>query len=123
MKKTVLVASALLLALPATAQMQSFSGTEERVVTRVGYYTQTDAGFQMLGGLSIDFGQPKWQPAYDTDLDKYRGQRWRFGSGVWTTLDTNLPLTIGDTKIEPGAYYLVLEMTADDSRPLIRSLQ
>lgn len=122
MKTTIFASAVLVLSVSAAAQqVQTFAGTEERQVSRVGYYTQTDAGFQMLGGVSVDFGMPEWKKAYEKEgfLDQFVGQRWRFGSGVWTSLDTNLPLTIGDTQVAPGAYYLALEYTADKKMHLI----
>jgi hypothetical protein len=31
--------------------------------------------------------------------DKPAGKRWRFGENFWTTLDTNMELTIGGVKV------------------------
>ncbi len=36
----------------------------------------------------------------------------RLGSSWWTTLDTTMPLTIGQTKVPSGIYYLGLHKTA-----------
>ncbi len=37
------------------------------------------------------------------------GRRWRFGQNFWTSLDTNIPLTLGGIEVPVGAYYAVLE--------------
>ena len=36
------------------------------------------------------------------------GTRWRFGSDFWTSLDTSVPLQIGEVEVPAGYYYLTL---------------
>ena len=120
-----LVTSVLLLASTTTsglAQVQTLGGTEDRKLTRIFYYTRSDAGFQPKGQLSIDYGVPTWKKLYDDKeaFDKLtRGHRWRFGGGMWTRLDTNLDLELGGKTIPAGSYYLILERTKDDKLNLV----
>ena len=67
------------------------------------------------GGLvTVAYGQPEWKPEYVEQFDAVtKGKRWRFGRNWWTTLDTNIPLVLGDVAIEPGDYYLVVERPTD----------
>lgn len=63
------------------------------------------------GQVSIDYGQPPWKEQYAKAIDSENsvGKRWRFGADFWTTLDTNVDLTIGGTAVAAGSYYLALE--------------
>ncbi|MFO0984243.1 MAG: hypothetical protein U1E76_21395 [Planctomycetota bacterium] len=96
--------------------MQAFGGQEERMSTRVLYF----GNMSSPGGVFLDYGTPEWKPEYDTKLDEMtKGKRVRFGKGVWTCFDTNLPLTAGSTKIAPSLYYCALERSKDDRWTLI----
>ena len=64
------------------------------------------------GQCVIDHGRPAWRDAYRGFLDGEGPRRWRFGENFWSTLDTNIPLTIGGAELDVGLYYLVLEVTA-----------
>ncbi|MFQ5791719.1 MAG: DUF2911 domain-containing protein [Acidobacteriota bacterium] len=67
------------------------------------------------GQFAIDYGQPAWQSDYETKFDELtKGKRWRFGNNFWSTLDTQLDLSIAGTPVSPGHYYLVLERSNDD---------
>jgi hypothetical protein len=112
---------ALALSFAAQAQVQVFGGTEERQCARVFYYSQSDKGFQTHGQLSIDYGAPTWKKEYEKEemMKKVQGKRWRFGTGPWTCLDTNVALDIGGTHLAPGSYYLVLEIVGDGKINLI----
>jgi quercetin dioxygenase-like cupin family protein len=71
------------------------------------------------GQLAIDHGRPVWKPAYDAFLERPGGPRWRLGEKFWTSLDTNIPLTIGGVRVEPGQWYLVLQHRADHGLELV----
>ncbi len=121
---TLRLGSLCVLASLAPAQkIQVFGGTEARQVTRVFYYsTPSEQEFKMEGQLCIDYGQPAWKKEYEDkeQFDKMtRGKRWRLGAGPWTRLDTNVALSIGDKKINPGDHYLILERSKDDQISLI----
>ena len=122
MMKTTVVAGALLLALSpsVTAQIKVFSGVEDRKSASALYYTQEN-GFQTHGSVSITYGAPAWKKDYESEdmVNSLAGQRWRFGSGSWTTLDTSCDLEIGGVKVVAGSYYLVLELTKEKSINLI----
>ena len=110
------------LAAPVSAQVKVFGGVEDRKCARVFYYSQPDGKFKPEGQISLDYGQPEWKKEYEEKeaFDKMtRGRKWRFGTGPWTRLDTNVALSVGDEKIAPGNYYLVLQRTKDDKIHLI----
>ena len=119
--KTTLVAGLLLLAFPLQAQTKVFPGTEERKSTRLFYYSDAGGQFKPLGQASINYGSPAWKKDYEADgaMDRVKGTRWRFGSGAWTILDTNVDLELGGQKIAAGSYYLALEITKEGKFHLI----
>jgi len=84
-----------------------FAGTFDRKLARMVLF----AGRGSVGGVSISYGQPQWAEKYDELIGspKYDGKRWRFGKDEWTTLDTSVPLTLGDKELKPGVYYLTIE--------------
>ena len=116
--KTGLAALALsLLAAPAQAQIQVFGGPDEdrRSSTVVMF------GENVIAGVSISYSAPDWKADYDKPgaMDSYKGKNVRLGKNWWTSLDTNIPLEIGGTKLEPGAYYLGLRYGEDGSFKLL----
>lgn len=90
---------------------QVFSANSTRGATRILLWGQAGP----LGQVSIDYGAPVWKEEYSGALasPKFQDRRWRLGQDFWTTLDTQLPLSIGGVDVEPGQYYLTLERTAD----------
>ena len=89
---------------------------DDRASARVLYWNgQTDAA---AGQLAIDYGRPVWKKEYN-DPAKFdamtRGKVWRMGSNYWTTLDTNLPLSMGGKKVPIGSYYLGLHRSEEGS--------
>lgn len=101
-------------ALPATGGMRegpppngqtAYHEGSQRNAARIFYWHQTDSA----GQVTLDHGQPAWQASYEAFLTKPSARRWRFGENSWSTLDTNIPLTIGSTELAPGLYYLVLQ--------------
>jgi hypothetical protein len=123
MKIHSLLAGALMLfSLNAGGQQQrpkivAEGGTpDDRASARVLYWNgQTDAA---AGQVAIDYGRPVWKKEYN-DSAKFdamtRGKVWRMGSNYWTTLDTNLPLSIGGKKVPVGFYYLGLHRSEEGS--------
>lgn len=89
--------------------------TSPRGSTRIFYWY----GPGSAGQVEIDYGLPRWQPAYAGMLAQATTQRWRFGQNFWTRLDSNIELTIGGTSLPAGYYYLVLESDADAGPRLI----
>lgn len=92
-------------------------GPDDRASARVLYWNQkTDSA---AGQFAIDYGRPVWKKAYEdpAQFDKMtKGQVWRLGSNFWTTLSTDLPLTISGKKVPAGAYYLGLQRSADGAK-------
>jgi hypothetical protein len=89
---------------------------DDRASARVLYWdTQANAP---AGQVAIDYGRPVWKREYD-DSAKFdamtRGKIWRMGSNFWTTLDTQLPLSIGGKKVAVGSYYLGLHRSEEGS--------
>lgn len=62
----------------------------------------------------VDHGRVEWREERgDTAARMPVGRRWRLGKDWTTTLDTNVPLRLGDRKLAAGAWHLTLEKTAD----------
>lgn len=91
-----------------SAQPQVFVATTERQNLRYFLYGSP----KIKGQFSVDYGPVTWKDEYAKFVAKHQEQspRWRFGQDFWTTFDTNLPLEIGGTTLQPGAYYLTLEV-------------
>ena len=86
----------------------------ERGLTRIHWWNpQKD---MPVAAVSIEFGRPVWNRQLDNPaaFDQLtRGKVWRLGNDYWTTLDTNLPLTIAGRKIAVGLWYLGLDRSSD----------
>jgi hypothetical protein len=103
------------------AQMEKNAATSPRVTVYAGSFDRKLArmvlfgGKGSLGGVSISYGQPRWNDSYEQHLasPKSENRRWRFGKDEWTTLDTSVPLTLGDQQLAAGVYYLTLERRGD----------
>jgi len=90
------------------------SDSPERGTTRVGYWSNEKN--QGAGQFAIDYGRPVWKKEYEDSaaFDKMtKGQVYRLGSNFWTTLDTDMPLTIGGKAIPAGSWYLGLHRSDD----------
>jgi hypothetical protein len=100
---------------PAPPPIVAFgSDSPERGTTRVGFWnTKKDMG---AGQFAIDYGRPLWKADYE-DTAKFdaftKGKVYRLGSNFWTTLDTDMPLTVAGTQIPAGLWYLGLHRSAD----------
>ncbi|MBI1851035.1 MAG: DUF2911 domain-containing protein [Planctomycetes bacterium] len=86
---------------------QPFVVTTKRASTRAAYFGRRGSA----GQLVIDYGTPPWKEAYGAAVEsgKFAGQRWRLGQDFWTSLDSNVDLTIGGATLKAGYYYLTLE--------------
>lgn len=90
------------------------SDSPARGTTRVGYWNnEKNMG---AGQFAIDYGRPVWRKEYEdtANFDKMtKGKVYRLGSNFWTTLDTDMPLTIAGKTIPAGLWYLGLHRSAD----------
>ena len=90
------------------------SDSPERGTTRVGYWNnEKNMG---AGQFAIDYGRPVWRKEYEdtANFDKMtRGKVYRLGSNFWTTLDTDMPLTIAGKTVPAGSWYLGLHRSED----------
>ena len=101
--------AALSLTLSATAQkIQVFGGAAERASSSLVLF-----GENVMAGVTLTYGQPAWQPEYDTMLDKLKGRLNRLGKDMWTTLLTTVPLELGGAKVEAGSYVVGLMCDKD----------
>ena len=101
--------AALSLTLSATAQkIQVFGGAGERASSTIVLF-----GENLMAGVTLTYGQPAWQPEYDTMLDKLKGRLNRLGKDMWTTLLTTVPLELGGAKVEAGSYVVGLMCDKD----------
>lgn len=85
-----------------------------RQEVRIFYWDQ--GAKKSPGQFSIHYAAPVWQAKYDdqAEFDKLTvGKTIRLGKNLWTTLDTNLPLSFGDRKVAPGSYFLALARSED----------
>jgi len=68
------------------------------------------------GQFAIDYGRPVWRKEYEEtgNFDKMtKGKVYRLGSNFWTTLDSDMPLTIAGKTIPEGSWYLGLHRSED----------
>ncbi|MBK6939246.1 MAG: DUF2911 domain-containing protein [Planctomycetes bacterium] len=94
---------------------------------RLMFSTETDrksARLVLYGGLDtlrvvIDHGMVPWRDGYAKALEdpELEGRRWRMGANDWTTLDTNVGLSLGDLDVPAGEYGLTLRR--EDKRVLL----
>lgn len=99
----------------AGSQYTQFGEHTERGGTRVAYWNAEKQ--QAAGEVAINFGRPEWKLEYDGRLDAMTaGKMWRMGENFWTSLDTNIPLTIADVDVAVGYYYLAVTRSEDGSR-------
>ena len=93
------------------------SDSPERGTTRVGYWNnEKNMG---AGQFAIDYGRPVWKKEYEdtANFDKMtKGKVYRLGSNFWTTLDTDMPLTVAGAKIPAGLWYLRLHRSQDGAQ-------
>lgn len=100
---------------PAPTEQTPFPETSLRGNTRIFYWFGPDSA----GQVAIDFGRPRWQPAFTKFVESASGRRWRLGENFWTTLDTNMALTIGGVAVAVGQYYCVLQNPKDQGPQLV----
>ncbi len=86
-----------------------FVQSPPRHTSRMAYFGRA------VHALFINYGPVAWKDEYQKQAESQAlvGKRWRLGSDFWTTLDTNVAVTIGATRFEPNAYYLTLEKNAE----------
>ncbi len=95
-------------------EIQAFAAEAARVSTRILFYKDTEPP-SSPGVLAINYGQPRWKSEYEEMFDELtKGKRWRFGNNFWTSLDTNVEISISGTVVSPGLYYLAIERSSED---------
>ena len=87
---------------------------DERASTRILYWNiEAD---KAQGELVIEYRRNGWMKVHDDAayFDRMTlGKPWGLGENHWTTLDTNVPLRIGNRHVAAGYYYLGLYRSAD----------
>jgi quercetin dioxygenase-like cupin family protein len=101
--------------LPAPTEQTPYAETSQRGNTRIFYWYGPDSA----GQVAIDFGQPRWQPAFADFMKQPSARRWRLGQNFWTTLDTNMPFVLGGADVPVGSYYLVLQNAPEQGMQLV----
>jgi tetratricopeptide (TPR) repeat protein len=92
---------------PAPAEAMVFAQPGDRRASRAVWF----GGSGSLGQALVSFGPVAWKDSY-ADIaksKKFENTRWRLGKDFWTTLDSNIPMTIGGVSVPAGYYYLTLE--------------
>ncbi|MFG0320323.1 MAG: TPR end-of-group domain-containing protein, partial [Planctomycetota bacterium JB042] len=86
-----------------------FAGTSDRKTSGLFYWD----GQGSPGQIELSYGPIAWKGEYDALVgsEQFVGQRWRLGGNFWTTLDTNLDLTLAGVAVPAGLYYVTLEQT------------
>ena len=121
--RNILTVAAILLAAAAQAQqakptiVAEGGGPDDYASARVLYWNEkTDSA---AGQFAINYGRPVWKKVYE-DPAKFdaltKGKVWRMGSNFWTSLETQVPLSIGGKDIPVGHYYLGMRRSADGSQ-------
>ena len=88
-----------------TMYLQSF----ERQACRILYW---DGQAGPKGEFTVAYSAPAWTEKLAAQVDGVTaGQRVRLGKDQWTSLDTNIDLTIGGVGVPAGYYYLAMEKT------------
>ncbi len=121
--RSLLIAAGILLAVCAQAQqpgkgiIAEGGTTNDRASARVLYWNQRSNA--AAGQIAVNYGRPVWKKDYE-DTAKFdamtNGKIWRLGNNFWTTLVTDLPLTISGKHVPAGPYYLGLSRSADGSQ-------
>ena len=118
-----LTAVGILLAVSAHAQqprkniVAEGGTTSDRASARVLYWNLKAKA--AAGQVAINYGCPVWKKDYEDQAkfdDMTKGKVWRLGNNFWTTLVTDLPLTISGKPVAPGPYYLGLSRSTDGSQ-------
>ena len=119
-----ILVSSVLLVFAGVAQAQQKpniiafgSDSPDRGTTRVGYWNREKN--KGAGQFAIDHGRPAWKKEYE-DTAKFdamtKGKVWRLGDNFWTTLDTDMPLTISGKTVPAGSWYLGVERSSDGAQ-------
>lgn len=98
---------------PIRAQVQAMNPGDERTCCML-LFADMSKGFDAKGALNLNYTAPAWKDSYTKALDggKFNDTNQRLGKNWWTSFDTMVPVTIGGTKVNPGAYYLGIHVTA-----------
>ena len=95
------------------AAVQSFVQSIDRTSSGVLQFS----GNTLLADFRISHGAPVWKESYDPKGIKQSkipdGTRFRFGNNFWSTIETNVDLTIGGAEVPVGYYYLAFEKQTD----------
>ena len=96
---------------PAAAQTQALNPGNDRTCCTI-IFADMSNGFSAKGALNLNYTAPEWKDSYTAMIDsgKFTGNQ-RLGKNWWTSFDTMVPLTIGGTKVAPGAYFLGLNVS------------
>lgn len=93
--------------------LYAFSSQQNNTVAL--WWEQSELAQGAAGWVAVSHGQPVWKDSYEEAIEsgELDGQRWRLGQNFWTTFDTNVDLSFGETEVATGGYYVVLERTND----------
>lgn len=102
----------LLAALPVALPAQEIqTGETERYRSSAAYFGE---GFVPGGEISIDSGTVTWKDEFFDQAESIEvGGRWRLGREFWSSLDSNVPFTMGGEKFESGFFYLAMQKNSD----------
>ena len=114
------IASALLVSLLsgsiAAQDLKNFGGPATRAEASMFIGDMTGGKFNgVFGAVAISYGQPEWKESWTAQaIDaQTKGKTFRLGKDNWATLDNSCPVTIGDTTIPAGIWYLAAARSKD----------
>lgn len=100
---------------PQPTEQTPFEENSARGSTRIFYWFGPDSA----GQVCMNYGRPRWRQPFAQFLNKPAGKRWRCGENFWTTLDTNMDLTIGGVSVPIGQYYVAMQNTKERGLELV----
>ena len=119
------VFAALCLVGPRTGLAQGGAQSPPRVTFDASGRALTEIGVRGAGGtgakISIDYGQPHARGREVFGALEPFDRVWRAGANRATHLSTDIPLTIGGTRLAPGTYTLALYLSRTEPKLVINS--
>ncbi len=113
---------------PASAQERRIMSPAGRSATQIGgSYFDPVRGFVNDKWLEVRYGRPLTRGRDIFGLDDYRealndgAEVWRAGANHTTQFITDVPLLLGDTRLESGTYTLFIDLAASPWELIISS--
>lgn len=92
-------------------KVQPYVQKGKREFARITYFSPTNSSL-----VEVSYGPVAWKEEYAEQISSGNldGKAWRLGNDFWTVFDTNVPVMVGENRLEPGDYYLTAMKKGDD---------